>query len=40
MRERASGHSKKGGNLLYGYRYGRVVLRTYARERRRLKTDR
>ncbi len=36
MRERASGHSKKGGNLLYGYRYGTVVLRTYLRERRRI----
>ncbi len=35
MRARASGASKKGGNLVYGYRYGRVVLRTYLRERRR-----
>jgi glycosyltransferase involved in cell wall biosynthesis len=36
MLARASGSSKKGGNLLYGYRYGRVVLRTWVRERRRL----
>ncbi len=33
MLTRAAGASKKGGNLLYGYRYGRVVLRTYRRER-------
>jgi glycosyltransferase involved in cell wall biosynthesis len=35
MRERAAGSSKKGGNLLYGLRYGRVVLRTWHRERAR-----
>jgi glycosyltransferase involved in cell wall biosynthesis len=35
MRVRATGKSKKGGNLLYGVRYGRVVFRTYVRERRR-----
>jgi hypothetical protein len=35
MRERTSGSSKKGGNLMYGVRYGRVVLRTFARETRR-----
>jgi hypothetical protein len=34
MRARSSGRSKKGGNLLYGYRYGKVVLRTWRRERR------
>jgi glycosyltransferase involved in cell wall biosynthesis len=34
MLARASGHSKKGGNLVYGYRFGRVVLRTWWRERR------
>lgn len=34
MRERAGGVSKKGGNLVYGYRYGTVVLRTFIRERR------
>lgn len=33
MRKRASGTSKKGGNLLYGCRYGRVLLHTYRRER-------
>ena len=35
MRARRAGKSKKGGNLLYGLRYGRVVLRTWLRERRR-----
>ena len=34
MRARAGGKSKKGGNLAYGYRYGKVVGRTYLRERR------
>jgi glycosyltransferase involved in cell wall biosynthesis len=34
MRARAAGKSKKGGNLAYGYRYGRVVALTYLRERR------
>jgi hypothetical protein len=33
MRARAAGASKKGGNLVYGYRYGKVVARTYLRER-------
>ncbi len=33
MLARASGHSKKGGNLVYGYRFTRVVLRTWWRER-------
>ncbi len=33
MLTRAGGASKKGGNLAYGYRYGKVVLRTYWRER-------
>jgi glycosyltransferase involved in cell wall biosynthesis len=32
MRRRQSGASKKGGNLVYGYRYGKVVLRTFLRE--------
>lgn len=32
MRRREKGSSKKGGNLLYGLRYGRVVARTYVRE--------
>lgn len=36
MRTRLSGSSKKGGNLAYGYRYGRVVLTTWWRERLRL----
>ena len=34
MLARSSGHSKKGGNLVYGYRFSRVVLRTWWRERR------
>ncbi|HXZ82346.1 MAG TPA: glycosyltransferase family 2 protein [Acidimicrobiales bacterium] len=34
MLARASGHSKKGGNLVYGYRFTRVVLHTWWRERR------
>ncbi|HVB04790.1 MAG TPA: glycosyltransferase family 2 protein [Acidimicrobiales bacterium] len=40
MRARASGASKKGGNLAYGYRYGKVVLRTWWRERPLLKASR
>ena len=31
--ERASGTSKKGNNLLYGFRYAAVILRTWRRER-------
>lgn len=31
--ERASGTSKKGGNLLYGLRYLSVILRTWRREK-------
>ncbi len=34
MRERTAGVSKKGNNLFYGYRYARVVLGTWLRERR------
>ena len=33
MRARASGRSKKGGNLVYGYRYGKVFFGTWWRER-------
>ena len=33
MRRRAAGSSKKGNNLIYGARYTRVVLSTWARER-------
>lgn len=33
MLRRAGGASKKGGNLSYGYRYARVLLRTFLRER-------
>jgi glycosyltransferase involved in cell wall biosynthesis len=35
FRARHKGKSKKSGNFLYGLRYGRVVLRTYLRERAR-----
>ena len=38
MRVRSNGRSKKGNNLVYGSRYARVVLRTWWRERRPLKT--
>jgi hypothetical protein len=34
MRRRGAGRSKKGNNLLYGWRYGRVVLTTWWRERK------
>jgi hypothetical protein len=33
MRRRAAGRSKKGNNLVYGWRYARVVFSTWARER-------
>ena len=35
MRKRTAGESKKGHNLLYGFRYARVIVTTWARERRR-----
>jgi glycosyltransferase involved in cell wall biosynthesis len=35
MRERTSGRSRKGPDIVYGYRFGRVVVRTWWRERRR-----
>ncbi|GAA4838082.1 glycosyltransferase family 2 protein [Saccharopolyspora rosea] len=34
MLARAAGESKKGNNVLYGYRYAKVVLGTWLRERR------
>src|SRR4051812_37657113 len=34
MHRRAAGKSKKGHNVLYGFRYARVILRTWWRERR------
>lgn len=34
IRRRGGGQTKKGGNLVYGFRYARVVLRTWWRERR------
>jgi hypothetical protein len=34
MRKRMAGSSKKGHNVLYGLRYARVVVGTWARERR------
>jgi hypothetical protein len=38
MRQRAAGESKKGHNLLYGLRYGRVVVGTWLRERSRRRS--
>ncbi|MQA83134.1 MAG: glycosyltransferase [Streptosporangiales bacterium] len=35
MHERIAGKSKKGGNLLYGLQFGRVVFSTWLRERSR-----
>src|SRR4051794_13545947 len=37
MHKRLAGESKKGHNLLYGGRYARVILTTWARERRRAR---
>ena len=34
MHKRTAGESKKGNNVLYGFRYARVILRTWWRERR------
>jgi glycosyltransferase involved in cell wall biosynthesis len=34
MHKRAAGESKKGNNVLYGFRYARVILATWWRERR------
>ncbi len=34
MHKRAAGETKKGGNVLYGFRYARVIVRTWLRERR------
>ncbi len=34
MRKRLSGETKKGGNLLYGFRYARVIGETWWRESR------
>lgn len=36
MRQRSAGATKKGRNLLYGLRFGRVVVGTWWRERRSL----
>jgi glycosyltransferase involved in cell wall biosynthesis len=33
MHKRAAGESKKGNNVLYGFRYARVILTTWWRER-------
>jgi glycosyltransferase involved in cell wall biosynthesis len=37
MHKRLAGESKKGHNLLYGARYARVILTTWARERQRAR---
>ena len=38
MRRRFAGGSKKGHNVLYGFRYARVILKTWWRERARTAT--
>jgi Glycosyl transferase family 2 len=40
MRRRGAGRSKKGNNLLYGWRYARVVLTTWWRERKITRSSR
>lgn len=40
FRQRAAGASKKGNNVVYGARYGRVVLGTWLRERRAARAHR
>lgn len=40
MRQRISGESKKGRNLAYGFRYARVIFKTYLRERKHRTTTR
>jgi hypothetical protein len=37
MHKRFAGESKKGHNILYGGRYARVILQTWARERIRAR---
>jgi glycosyltransferase involved in cell wall biosynthesis len=37
---RASGHSKKGGNLFFGLQYGRVIAETWVRTRRQARASR
>lgn len=39
VRPRAAGQSKKGANLLYGYRFGRVIVTTWWSQRRRRSAD-
>ena len=39
MRRRAQGRSKKGGNLVYGARYARVVVGTWWRERKTIRSS-
>lgn len=40
MRRRQKSETKKGGNLLYGVRFARVIVRTWLRERRAATTSR
>lgn len=39
MHQRSSGSSKKGPNLVYGYRFGRVIMHTWWRELRRNRRE-
>ena len=40
MRRRGGGRSKKGNNLVYGWRYTRVVFTTWWRERKTTRSSR
>ncbi len=40
MRKRSAGESKKGHNVLYGFRYARVILASWWRERGGVRTAR
>jgi glycosyltransferase involved in cell wall biosynthesis len=39
MHKRFAGESKKGHNVLYGFRYARVIMRTWFRERSRARRE-
>lgn len=39
MHKRFAGESKKGHNILYGFRYARVIMRTWFRERSRARRE-
>jgi hypothetical protein len=39
MHKRFAGESKKGTNILYAFRYARVILETWFRERTRARRE-